>query len=112
MVMNNNVYSRFLKCMQRQGKVHNGFNMDTATVLSVNPVSISCNSVAITSGGVIGSCLQTADDLEGIISDEENISTELKTGLKSMLNTMKLQEGDTVIVQRVGNMFYIVGKVG
>jgi len=109
---NNDVYSRLLKCMQRQGKVHNGFDMSTATVLSVDPVSISYNNVTISSGIVTGSCFQTAVDLEKVISEEENISADLKDGLKGMLNTMKLQPEDIVIVQRVGNMFYIVGKAG
>lgn len=53
MKKNNDVYSRFLKCMQRQGKVHNGFDMETATVLSVDPVSISYNNVTISSGIVM-----------------------------------------------------------
>lgn len=109
---NNDVYSRFLKCMQRQGKVHNGFDMETATVLSVDPLSILYNNVTICSGIVMGGCLQSADDLDEMIVREENISDDLKTCLKGMLNTIKLKKGDRVIVQRVGKQFYLVGKVG
>ncbi len=112
MKKNNDVYSRFLKCMQRQGKVHNGFDMETATVLSVDPVSISYNNVTISSGIVMGGCLQSADDLDEMIAQEEHISEGLKTCLKGMLNTLKLKPGDSVIVQRVGKQFYLVGKVG
>lgn len=109
---NNDVYSRLLKCMQRQGKVHNGFDMEMAEILSTEPISISYNNVMISSGIVMGSCFQSATDLETVISTEEHISEGLKNGLKAMLNTVKLQKGDQVIVQRVGNMFYIVGKAG
>lgn len=105
-----NPYSRILKCMQRQGAVNNGFDMDTATILSVDPISISYNNVSIRSGIVIGGCMQNAENLEDVVAKEANISTELKTGLKGVLNTIKLQTGDQVIVQRVGNMFYIIGK--
>lgn len=109
---NNDVYSRMLKCMQRQGKVHNGFDMGMATVLSVNPVTISYNNTTISSGIVLGNCIQAADDAEAVISGEAGISAELKSCLTGMLHTMKLQKGDTVIVQRVGNLFYLVGKAG
>ncbi len=109
---NNDVYSRLLRCMQRQGKVHNGFDMMIAEILSTDPVSISYNNVTISSGIVMGSCFQSADDLETVINTEEHISDALKNGLKNILNTVKLQKGDQVIVQRVGNMFYIVGKAG
>ncbi len=107
---NNDVYSRFLKCMQRQGQVHNGFDMEIATVLSADPLSISYNNVTISSGIVMGGCLQSADDLDGMIAQEGNISEELKNCLKSMLHTIKLKDGDKVIVQRVKNQFYLVGK--
>lgn len=109
---NNDVYSRLLKCMQRQGKVHNGFDMATAEILSTEPISISYNNVIISSGIVMGSCFQSADDLEMVINTEEHISEGLKNGLKNILNTVKLQKGDQVIVQRVENKFYIVGKAG
>lgn len=109
---NNDVYSRFLKCMQRQGKVYNGFDMETAEVLSVDPVSISYNNVTISTGIVMGNCLQSADNLDEMVAQEENISEELKTCLKGILNTIKLKPGDSVIVQRVGKQFYLVGKAG
>ena len=51
---NNDVYSRFLKCMQRQGQVHNGFDMEIATVLSADPLSISYTTVTISSCIVMG----------------------------------------------------------
>lgn len=108
--MNNDPYSRILGSMQRQGAAQNGFDLTIATVTSVNPVSISYNNTPIASGIILGSCFQTEDDLESIISREENISTELKETLKTVLNTVKLSAGDRVLVQRVGNLFYIVGK--
>lgn len=98
--------------MQRQGKKQNGFDMDMGKVVSVNPVSISYNNVLITSGIILGGCMQASDDLEQIITKEQNISTELKEVLKSISSTIKLQPGDEVILQRVGNKFYIVGKAG
>lgn len=108
--MNNNPYSRILGTMQRQGAAANGFAMTTATVMSINPLAISYNNTLITSGIVLGSCFQTEDDLEKIISDEENLSTQLKDTLKMLLNTVQLASGDKVLVQRVENLFYIVGK--
>jgi hypothetical protein len=107
---NNNAYSRILKCMQRQGSVSNGFDMDTAEILSVDPISILYNNVRISSDIVVGGCMKNAEDLDRIVSNESGISTELKEGLKGILNTIKLQAGDKVIVQRVGNVFYIIGK--
>lgn len=108
--MNNDPYSRILGTMQRQGAASNGFDITLATVMSINPLVISYNNTRIASGIVLGSCFQTEDDLEEIINKEENISTQLKDILKTVLNTVQVSVGDRVLVQRVENLFYIVGK--
>lgn len=109
--MNNNPYSRILGNMKRQGAAMNGFELTPAIVTNVNPVAISYNNTRISSGIVLGGCFQTEDDLVEMINSEGNVSTELKETLKTILKAVQLSEGDKVLVQRVGDLFYILGKV-
>jgi len=102
-----------VKMMERQGANMNGYDMSIAKVVNVDPLQI------IDKGNLIErnlSCngLITSDkdeELEEILSKEENISQELKQFLKDLYKELRAEAGDEVLVQRVNNSYYICGKV-
>ena len=111
MSRNNEAGSRFVSLMREQGAKNNGFDMTQAVVTSVNPVEISYNNTSISGGIVLSGCLQTATALEEAVDNEPEISQGFKDALKELISGVKLSEGDSVVVQRVKDIFYIVGKV-
>lgn len=110
---NGDPFARMVKMMQRQGANMNGYDMSIAKVVSVDPLQI------IDQGNLIErnlSCngLITSDkdeELEEILSKEENISQGLKQFLKDLYKELRAEAGDEVLVQRVNNSYYICGKV-
>lgn len=108
--MKGNPYSRILDSMRRQGKAENEQPMSSGTVLSVNPLSIRYNNVAVT-GGVKSRLLQMPETIPDMIEREAGLSPDLKAFLKGVYDTLNLQEGDDVIVQKSGNNLYIIGKM-
>ena len=111
MSRNNEAGSRFVSLMREQGAKNNGFDMTQAVVTSVNPVEISYNNTSISGGIVLSGCLQTAAALEEAVDNEPGVSQGFKDALKELISAVKLSEGDSVVVQRVKDIFYIVGKV-
>ena len=107
---NNDVYSRYVNAMRKEGSAENGFDLTTATVTSVDPVSISYNNVRITSGIVMSGCLQSMLELEAVIDADGAISSGLKGCLKEAFKALQLATGDTVVVPRVKNKLCITGK--
>lgn len=112
-VANGDPFARMVKMMERQGANMNGYDMSIAKVVNVDPLQI------IDKGNLIErnlSCngLITSDkdeELEEILSKEENISQELKQFLKDLYKELRAEAGDEVLVQRVNNSYYICGKV-
>ncbi len=110
---NGDPFARMVKMMERQGANMNGYDMSIAKVVNVDPLQI------IDKGNLIErnlSCngLITSDkdeELEEILSKEENISQELKQFLKDLYKELRAEAGDEVLVQRVNNSYYICGKV-
>lgn len=107
----NSAASRIVKGMREEGSALNGFEMTQAVVTSVNPIGISYNNVRISEGVILSGCLQTVTELESVIDSEAEISQGFKNALKELIKAIQLSVNDRVIVQRVKNTFYIVGKV-
>lgn len=114
MSRNNEVGSRFVDLMREQGAKDNGFDMTLATVTSINPIGISYNNVKPSPKDfriVLSGCIQTAEALEDAIDSEPEVSQGFKDALKELISGIKLSVGDSVVVQRVGDIFYVIGKV-
>lgn len=111
MSRNNEVGSRLVSVIREQGKKYNGFEMTQAKVTSVNPLALSYNSTPITGNIVLSGCLQTVTALENAIDSEPEVSQGFKDALKELISGIKLSVDDSVVVQRVGNTFYVIGKV-
>lgn len=111
MSRNNDAASRIVAGMREEGAKRNGFEMTQAVVISVNPIGISYNNVNISSGVVLAGCMQTVTALEDAVDSEGAVSQRFKDALKELIKSVELKEGDRVIVQRVKDTFYIVGKV-
>lgn len=107
----NDFGSRMVALMRDQGEKNNGFEMTQAKVTAVNPVTLSYNSTAISENIVLSGCLQTAMAMEDAINSEPQVSQGFKDALKELISGFKLSDGDSVVVQRVGNTFYVIGKV-
>ena len=107
----NSAASRIVQGMREEGSALNGFDMTQAVVTSVNPIGISYNNTFISGGIVLSGCLQTATALEEAVDNEPGVSQGFKDALKELISGVKLSKGDSVVVQRVKNTFYIVGKV-
>lgn len=108
-----NPYARIINAMRRQGAYQNGYSMEIGTVTGRNPISIQLGEVQITEG-IYCNAMTNAnmdDELEEILQGEEQISDQLKKYLKSSYQAARVDIGDQVLVQRVGNAFYICGKV-
>lgn len=108
---NNDIGSRFVGLMREQGAKHNGFDLTLAKVTSVNPVVLSYNSTSISGDVVLSGCLQTDTALEDAIDREPEVSQGFRDALKELIKGFKLSAGDRVVVQRVGDTFYVIGKV-
>ncbi|MCM1192721.1 MAG: hypothetical protein NC389_09870 [Acetatifactor muris] len=99
--------------MKRQGKAFNGYEMTSAKVMEVEPLSIAVNGQVI-SDHIVHNGLLTSDkdeELQEILDGEEFISDGLKQFLTDLYKELRVQAGDNVLVQRVGNSFFICGKV-
>lgn len=106
-----NPYSRMINTIRSEGAHNNGFQMEKAKVISIKPLVISYNNVPVTSNLYCNGVLTSDFEIENITEQEATISPVLKEFLNSVYNMVKLNVGDTVIVQRVENNFYILGKV-
>lgn len=108
-----NPYARLLMMMQRQGMRFNGYDMQRALVTGVEPVSIAINGQPITEHIYCNAITNSDKDeeLAEILAAEEYISPALKGFLTELYEGFRVKPGDYVLVQRVGNSFYVCGKV-
>lgn len=109
-----NPYARIVNIMSRKGKEANGYDMVKAKVVSIDPLCIAVNGQIIEDHIFFNNYLTSDKDeeLEEILAQEEYISEGLKTFLKDLYKSLRVQAGDQLLAQRVGNSFYICGKVG
>ena len=80
-----NPYTELSKIMEQRGAALNGYNLEVAKVLSIKPLTIRIGF--------------------------SSIQAKKISALKSILNTIKINPGDYVVVQRVMDNFYILSKV-
>ncbi|MCI5610167.1 MAG: DUF2577 domain-containing protein [Roseburia sp.] len=107
--MKGNPYSRILKTMERQGAKQNPLELTTGTVVSTEPLSIMFNGVTATDS--VRCTLPHMDKkVMEEINKEENISSGLKTYLTEFNKAFNLDVGDKVMVQKVNNILYVLGK--
>lgn len=106
-------FARMLELMKRQGKAFNGYDMAKASIVNVEPLSIAVNGQVIEDhifcNGLITS--NKDEELQEILDAEEYISESLKQFLMDLYKELRVQPDDQVLVQRVGNSFFICGKV-
>lgn len=108
-----NPYARLVTMMQRQGKKYNGYDMQLAELRGTEPVSIALNGQTI-SGHICGGRMADPEKDEAVaemLEAEEAITPALKDFLKELYEENRMKAGDMVLVQRVGNSFFICGKV-
>lgn len=105
-------YSRMVKAMREEGEHNNAFEMAVCIVTSIDPVAIVYNNVPIDHNIYCNEgWIYPEDPLDGILEGEKYLSEGLKSYLSELNGKLKIQPGDTVAVQRVGNSFLIMGKV-
>lgn len=108
-----NSFARMLEVMKRQGKAFNGFDMQMAKIVTVDPLSIAVGGQVIADhifcNGLITS--NKDEELQEILEAEEFLSGRLKEFLTGLYKELRVQPEEQVLVQRVGNSFYICGKV-
>lgn len=106
-------FARMIRMMQRQGQHYNGYDMALAQVTGVEPISIAVNGLPVAEHIY---CNQLAnsdkdEELAEILEAEEYISPALKGFIQELYQGIRVKRGDQVLVQRVGNSFFICGKV-
>ena len=102
-----NPYTELSKIMEQRGAALNGYNLEVAKVLSIKPLTIRIGEVDISVNLNVNPGMIIELDPDRIATEE----AELKEALKSILNTIKINPGDYVVVQRVMDNFYILSKV-
>lgn len=102
-----NPYTELSKIMEQRGAVLNGYNLEVAKVISINPLTIRVGEVDISVNLNINPTMILNLNTDSILTEE----TGLKEALKSLLNAVQIKQGDLVAVQRVGDNFYILSKV-
>ena len=102
-----NPYTELSKIMEQRGAALNGYNLEVAKVLNLKPLTIRIGEVDISINLNINPVMLIDLNPDSITTEE----TELKEALKSILNTIKINTGDYVVVQRVMDNFYILSKV-
>jgi len=109
-----NPYARIVNVMNRRGKAANGYDMVKAKIVGIDPISIAVNGQVIEDHIFCNGFLTSDKDeeLKEILEEEEFISERLKLFLIELYESLRVQPEDQVLVQRVGNSFYICEKVG
>lgn len=102
-----NPYTELSKIMEQRGATLNGYNLEVAKVISINPFTIRVGEVDISVNLNINPAMILNLNTDSIVTEE----TGLKEVLKSLLNAVQIKQGDLVAVQRVGDNFYILNKV-
>ena len=102
-----NPYTELSKIMEQRGAALNGYNLEVAKVISINPLTIRVGEVDISVNLNINPTMILNLNTDSIVTEEAG----LKEVLKSLLNAVQIKQGDLVAVQRVGDNFYILSKV-
>nr|DAS03226.1 MAG TPA: Protein of unknown function (DUF2577) [Caudoviricetes sp.] len=102
-----NPYTELSKIMEERGATLNGYNLEVAKVIRINPLTIRVGEVDISVNLNINPAMILNLNTDSIVTEE----TGLKELLKSLLNAVQIKQGDLVAVQRVGDNFYILNKV-
>lgn len=102
-----NPYSRMIELMEERGAARNGFDLEEAVVLGISPLRIRVGETEV----AVNLHCNPALMLELNPSSVQTSETALKQCLNSFYNAFKLNVNDKVLVQRVGNNFYIICKV-
>lgn len=102
-----NPYTELSKIMEQRGAALNGYNLEVAKVISINPLTIRVGEVDISVNLNINPAMILNLNTDSIVTEEAG----LKEVLKSLLNAVQIKQGDFVAVQRVGDNFYILNKV-
>lgn len=102
-----NPYTELSKIMEQRGAALNGYNLEVAKVISVNPLTIRVGEVDISVNLNINPAMILNLNLDNITTEEVG----LKEALKGILSAIQIKPGDLVAVQRVGDSFYILSKV-
>ena len=102
-----NPYTELSKIMEERGATLNGYNLEVAKVISINPLTIRVGEVDISVNLNINPAMILNLNTDSIVTEEAG----LKEVLKSLLNAVQIKQGDLVAVQRVGDNFYILSKV-
>ena len=110
-----NPYARIVNSMRRQGAHENGYSMELGVVTGRDPLCIQIGEEPVMEGlycnALTASSTETDEWLEELLGSETQISDGLKQYLKDCYKAVRLDVGDKVLVQRVGNAFYLCGKV-
>ena len=102
-----NPYTELSKIMEERGATLNGYNLEVAKVISINPLTIRVGEVDISVNLNINPAMILNLNPDNITTEESG----LKEALKPLLNAVQIKAGDLVAVQRVGDNFYILNKV-
>ena len=102
-----NPYTELSKIMEQRGAALNGYNLEVAKVISINPLTIRVGEVDISVNLNINPAMTLNLNMDSIVAEESG----LKEVLKSLLNAIQIKQGDLVAVQRVGDIFYVLSKV-
>ena len=110
-----NPYARMVQSMRRQGAYQNGYDMQIGVVVGRDPLVIRIGEDRIEKGLYCSQMAMSGEEVDQALDDllemEEQISGGLKDWLKYNYMAVRLDVGDQVLVQRVGNAFYLCGKV-
>lgn len=102
-----NPYTELSKIMEERGATLNGYNLEVAKVININPLTIRVGEADISVNLSINPAMVLNLNPDSVVTEENG----LKEVLKSLLSTIQIRQGDLVAVQRVGDNFYILNKV-
>lgn len=102
-----NPYSRMLEMMEERGETRNGYQMTAAVVLSVSPLTIMVNETQISVNVHCNPALLLGLKPETVQTEE----IALKKCLTDFYSAFRLTVNDRVLVQQVGDQFYVICKV-
>lgn len=105
-------YSKLVRAMRTEGAAHNGYDMAVCQVASIKPLIIIFEQMPIDHNLYCGEAYINPDDqLDKILAGEEYLTKAFKKYLTDLNKQFKILPGDYVLVQRVDNSFFVVGKV-
>lgn len=102
-----NPYSRLKEIMEEQVEVRNGYEMGDAVITKVSPLAIKINEVEISDNLCCHPALVLGLNPSGVSTAE----TALKQCLTGFYSAFQIHVGDRVLVQRVGERFFVLCKV-